>query len=361
MKTGSSLLQLMFLSIAAVVVLATAPFVGMQFISPRHLFAGDLQATILLTLRIPRVLVAFSAGSGLALCGMMFQAMFRNPLADPFTLGISSGASCGAATTILLGMSGAVAGVPYISLGAFLGAAASMACVYVLSSLQRASTNLTMLLAGIAISFLFSSMLMFMQYMSSLRDSFHIVRWLMGGIEVFGYQPFLSMAPFLGLGTAILAVKLPELDHLLVGDDLAKTRGVRVNRTKNLLLFAATLMVGSIVAVCGPIGACGSPGERPRAKVVRPSIFVVLGRSHAGGPLDPVGQASSLFAALPGPLVDLRGAGRRLDSRQGDVVARLGSQSVGQPRHDGHPRWHCHWHPGIEGADCRFGASRRRS
>ncbi len=257
MKTGSSLLQLMFLSIAAVVVLATAPFVGMQFISPRHLFAGDLQATILLTLRIPRVLVAFSAGSGLALCGMMFQAMFRNPLADPFTLGISSGASCGAATTILLGMSGAVAGVPYISLGAFLGAAASMACVYVLSSLQRASTNLTMLLAGIAISFLFSSMLMFMQYMSSLRDSFHIVRWLMGGIEVFGYQPFLSMAPFLGLGTAILAVKLPELDHLLVGDDLAKTRGVRVNRTKNLLLFAATLMVGSIVAVCGPIGFVG--------------------------------------------------------------------------------------------------------
>lgn len=96
-----------------------------------------------------------------------------------------------------------------------------------------------------------------MQYMSSLRDSFHIVRWLMGGIEVFGYQPFLSMAPFLGLGTAILAVKLPELDHLLVGDDLAKTRGVRVNRTKNLLLFAATLMVGSIVAVCGPIGFVG--------------------------------------------------------------------------------------------------------
>jgi iron complex transport system permease protein len=257
MKTGSSLLQLMSLSIAAVLVLATAPFVGMQFISPRHLFANDLQTTILLTLRVPRVLVAFSAGSGLALCGMMFQAMFRNPLADPFTLGISSGASCGAAATILLGMSGALAGVPYISLGAFLGAAVSMMCVYLLSSLQRTSTNLTMLLAGIAISFLFSSMLMFMQYMSSLRDSFHIVRWLMGGIEVFGYQAFLSMVPFLGLGTVILAVKLPELDHLLVGDDLAKTRGVRVNRTKNLLLFAATLMVGSIVAVCGPIGFVG--------------------------------------------------------------------------------------------------------
>ncbi len=257
MKTGSSTSHLLLLFLIAVLVVATAPFVGMEIISPRHLFANDLQTTILWTLRVPRVLVAFCAGSGLALCGMMFQAMFRNPLADPFTLGISSGASCGAAVTILLGMSGAIAGVPYISLGAFLGAALSMMCVYLLSSLQRASTSLTMLLAGIAISFLFSSILMFMQYLSSLRDSFHIVRWLMGGIEVFGYQPLFSMLPFVGLGVAILAFKLPELDHLLVGDDLAKSRGVRVNRTKNLLLLAATLMVGSIVAVCGPIGFVG--------------------------------------------------------------------------------------------------------
>ncbi len=250
-------LQLFLLAVLSITVVCIAPFIGMEAILPGSLAKGGLQSTIFWTLRVPRVLAAFIAGSGLALCGMMFQAMFRNALADPFTLGISSGASCGAAATILLGMSGAFAGIPFISLGAFVGAAVSMACVYALSSMQRTSTSLTMLLAGIAISFLFSSVLMFMQYLSSLRDSFHIIRWLMGGIEVFGYGQILSMLPFVCVGIGILVLKLPELDHLLVGDDMAKSRGVRVEQTKNLLLLAATLIVGSIVAVCGPIGFVG--------------------------------------------------------------------------------------------------------
>jgi iron complex transport system permease protein len=257
MNSKSGIASLFALAAAAVAVVAIAPFIGMEIITPGHLFKNDLQSTIFFSLRVPRVCVAFIAGAGLALCGMMFQAMFRNPLADPFTLGISSGASCGAAATILLGLNGAVFGVSFISLGAFAGAAISMACVYLISSLQRTPSSLTMLLAGIAISFLFSSILMFMQYLSSLRDSFHIIRWLMGGIEVFGYHQILSMLPFVMAGMAILFFKLSELDHLLVGDDLAKSRGVRVNMTKNLLLLAATLIVGSIVAVCGPIGFVG--------------------------------------------------------------------------------------------------------
>ncbi len=254
-KSGAASIALLF--ILAIAVVAAAPFAGMEFISPADVFGKNLQATVFWTLRVPRVLAAFIAGSGLALCGMMFQAMFRNALADPFTLGISSGASCGAAATILLGLSGAIAGIPLISLGAFAGAAASIACVYLLSNMLRTTTSLTMLLAGIAISFLFSSVLMFMQYLSSLRDSFQIVRWLMGGIEVFGYRQVLTMLVFAGTGIALLAVKLPELDHLLTGDDLAASRGVAVAGTKNLLLLAATLIVGSIVAVCGPIGFVG--------------------------------------------------------------------------------------------------------
>ncbi len=257
MIAKSNLLQLVLLFFTACIVLVAAPFVGMDFIFPSQLFKNDLQTTIFFSLRVPRVIVAFVAGSGLALCGMMFQALFRNPLADPFTLGISSGASCGAAMTILIGLNGAFFGLSYISIGAFLGAALSMIFVFSLSNLQKASSNFAMLLSGIAISFLFSSILMFMQYISSLRDSFHIVRWLMGGIEIFGYQQILSMLPFVLTGMIIVFLKLPELDHLLSGDDLAKSRGVRVGRVKNLLLLAATLIVGSIVAVCGPIGFVG--------------------------------------------------------------------------------------------------------
>ena len=215
MNSKSGIASLFALAAAAVAVVAIAPFIGMEIITPGHLFKNDLQSTIFFSLRVPRVCVAFIAGAGLALCGMMFQAMFRNPLADPFTLGISSGASCGAAATILLGLNGAVFGVSFISLGAFAGAAISMACVYLISSLQRTPSSLTILLAGIAISFLFSSILMFMQYLSSLRDSFHIIRWLMGGIEVFGYHQILSMLPFVMAGMAILFFKLSELDHLL--------------------------------------------------------------------------------------------------------------------------------------------------
>lgn len=246
---------LLFILTAAVLVIA--PFIGIEFISPFQIYSNDFQTNIFFSLRVPRVIAAFLAGSGLALCGMMFQAMFRNPLADPFTLGIASGASCGAAFMILIGLSGAVFGVSFVSIGAFCGAAISVALVYLLSSLNKTSSSLTMLLAGIAISFLFSSLLMFMQYLSSLRDSFHIIRWLMGGIEVFGYQQIIPMAICIATGAVIIILKSPELDHLLMGDDLAKSRGVSIAFTKNLLLFAALMIVGSIVSVCGPIGFVG--------------------------------------------------------------------------------------------------------
>jgi iron complex transport system permease protein len=241
----------------AIVVLAITPFIGMSLISPFEIFENDLQREILFNLRIPRVLTAFLAGAGLSLCGMIFQAMFRNPLADPFTLGIASGASCGAAMTILAGISGAILGIPFISVGAFVGAACSMVFVYGIATLSRTVSNVGMLLAGLAVSFLFSSLLMFFQYLSSFRDSFQIVRWLMGGIEAFGYRSFFVLLPFVTIGTGIIIIKLSELDQLLTGEDIASSRGVNVRQTKSILLIAATLLVGSIVSMCGPIGFIG--------------------------------------------------------------------------------------------------------
>jgi iron complex transport system permease protein len=114
-----------------------------------------------------------------------------------------------------------------------------------------------MLLAGIAVSFLCSSLLMFFQYMSSMRDSFQIVRWLMGGIQVAGFGALVSMLPFWGVGVAIILLLLPRLDQMFAGEDLAQSRGVNVGFTKRLFLVAATFLVGGIVAVCGPIGFVG--------------------------------------------------------------------------------------------------------
>jgi len=188
---------------------------------------------------------------------MVFQAMFRNPLATPYTLGVSSGASFGAAVTILFGAAGQVMGVPMTSVGSFAGAAAAMGIVYGFSRVPRVSSSLTILLAGVAVSFMFSSLLMFAQFLSDSRHSFAIVRWLMGGLDVYGFRSVGTMLPLYVMGLAAVAWKLPELDHLLTGEDLAATRGVDVARTKTVLYFATSLTVSAIVAICGPIGFVG--------------------------------------------------------------------------------------------------------
>jgi iron complex transport system permease protein len=249
--------MLVLFGCAAVIIVVGAAFLGMKFISPAMIDAHALDREIFWQLRVPRVLAAFLAGSGLALCGMVFQAVFRNPLADPFTLGTASGASCGAAVTVLAGFTGALAGVPAVSLGAFAGAVIAMACVYAMTSFKRNSSGITMLLAGIAVSFLFSSILMFLQYMSSYRDSFQIVRWLMGGIQVNGYGSVIPMLSFWCIGVVLIALHLPALDQLCAGEDLARSRGVNVTGTKQWLLVASTLLIAGIVAVCGPIGFVG--------------------------------------------------------------------------------------------------------
>jgi iron complex transport system permease protein len=178
-------------------------------------------------------------------------------MADPFTLGVASGASFGAALTILTGAVGTVLGLPVTTIGALCGAALSFSLVLAFSARVRSGSPNTVLLAGIAVSFFFSSLLMFSQYLSSMRDSFRIVRWLMGGVEVFGYKPLLSMLPFAAIGMVLTFANVKALDHFLTGEDVAQTRGVRVRLSRNLLLAAASIMVGGTVAVCGPIGFVG--------------------------------------------------------------------------------------------------------
>jgi iron complex transport system permease protein len=255
------MLILIAMSIAAVAVL---PFIGMELITVGQIFHDSFQRDIFFTLRLPRVLTAFLAGGGLAVCGLVFQGLFRNPMADPFTLGVASGASFGAAAAILFGAAGAtLLGVPTTVLGALCGAALSITLVLAISGALRppvgrsAPAPHAILLAGLAAGFFFSSLLMFSQYVSDMRESFHIVRWLMGGVDVFGYKPLLTMLPFVAVGMILAVANVTALDHFLTGEDIAQTRGVRVRLSRNLLLCAASVTVGGIVSVCGPIGFVG--------------------------------------------------------------------------------------------------------
>ncbi len=183
--------------------------------------------------------------------------MFRNPLTTPFTLGVSSGASLGAAIYVRFGVSLTIMGISGMSLFAFLGAILSIMLVYGLTMAKRGFSTATMLLAGVAISFFFSSVILFTQYMSDFTHSFRILRWLMGGLEVVGFDAALNMLPFVISGSVIILCLTHELNLMTTGEELAISRGVDVKKTKNLLFFATSLMVGGVVAICGPIGFVG--------------------------------------------------------------------------------------------------------
>jgi len=260
MRAGSRNLALAALAAGAVAVLFAAPFIGEERVPLRVLFdrsSGDVASTIFWSLRLPRVLVSLLAGAGLAVSGMAFQAMFRNPLATPFTLGVSSGASLGATIALRLGFTFSILSFSAVSAAAFAGAGAAILLVYGLTRARRGFSAATMLLAGVAVSFFFSSMILLMQYLSDILDSARILRWIMGSLATVGYASTLEMLPFVTAGASLVLYLTHELNLLTTGEDIATSRGVNVARTKHLLFFATSLMVGGVVAVCGPIGFVG--------------------------------------------------------------------------------------------------------
>jgi len=244
----------------AIVVLAVAPFIGMTHVSLGVIFnpgSSSLESGIFWGIRVPRILVSFLAGAALAVSGMAFQAMFRNPLATPFTLGVSSGASLGAAIYVHSGVAFAILGISGVSCSAFLGSILAILLVYGLTQFRKGFSTATMLLAGVAVNFFCSSVMLFIQYMSDLIHSFRILRWLMGGLEVAAFDSVFNMLPFVVIGSVIVLFLTQELNLMTVGEDIAVSRGVDVKKIKPILFIATSLMIGGVVAVCGPIAFIG--------------------------------------------------------------------------------------------------------
>jgi len=252
--------RLLLLAAVALAVVAIAPLVGIERVGPDaflHPGAGSPEAIILWRIRVPRVLAALLGGAGLAAGGAAFQAVFRNPLATPYTLGLASGAAFGVAAATRLGLAIAFAGLPFLPLAALAGALLAVATVWTLTHLRPAFSTTTLLLAGVAMSFFFSSLILFLQYTASLGDSFRIVRWLMGGLGAVDGRAVLGMLPFVLVGAGLLAWRARELDLLATGSDIAASRGVEVAAVRRLVFLATSVMVGGVVAACGPIGFVG--------------------------------------------------------------------------------------------------------
>lgn len=255
--------KLVFLSALAALslsALALAPFVGPAPVSLKSVLAnapGDAGAEIFYKVRVPRVLMAFLAGAGLSVSGMAFQALFGNPLATPFTLGVASGASLGAALWVRFGAALAIFGVSGAGFAAFCGSMLSIALVYGATRLSGGFSTNVMLLAGVAASFFFSSVILLVQYLSDFSHSFRIVRWLMGGLETADYGTVANLFPFVFAGCAVVLFSVRELDLLLLGEETAASRGVDVESARRLVFFGVSLMVGGVVSMCGPIGFVG--------------------------------------------------------------------------------------------------------
>lgn len=218
---------------------------------------NDLDAMIFWQIRVPRVLLAMFAGMGLSLGGVVFQAIFRNPLATPFTLGVAGGASLGVTLSIFLGLNLTILGVSGISLSALVGAMGAIAIVY---GIARATGNIspnTMLLGGVAISFFFSSLILLLQYLGDMSDSFRIIHWLMGDLSRASVDTVLQILPFIVSGALITGLLHRELNLLSINDDLAASCGLHVERMRIILFLAVSLMIAGIVTVCGPIGFVG--------------------------------------------------------------------------------------------------------
>jgi iron complex transport system permease protein len=208
-------------------------------------------------LRIPRVLTAFLAGVALATSGMIFQALFRNPLATPFTLGVSGGAALGTTVWLRFGAPLFVVGISGSSVAGILGALGAVALVYGMAKIKSGFSTATLLLAGVAVNLFLSSLILLMQYFSDPGETFRMIRWLMGGFSVVGFATPVNLAVFALAGLVPAALLTREMNLLLTGEELAGARGVNVDRTKKLLFLAASLMTGATVAFCGPVAFVG--------------------------------------------------------------------------------------------------------
>lgn len=208
-------------------------------------------------LPLPRLALGTIAGAGLAIAGAMFQALFRNPLASPYTLGISSGASLGAAVVILLTGGGLWYGLPVVSLAAFGGALACVLIVYGVAHMSRGTSVATLLLTGITIGFICSALIVLVMYLAKQHDLGRMLRWMMGSLEVVGMDPAYEALAMFVLAGGVAAWLHRDLDLLMMGEVVAASRGVCVRRSRRWAYFAASLLTAGVVAHCGPIGFVG--------------------------------------------------------------------------------------------------------
>ncbi len=210
---------------------------------------------IILEIRLPRIVLAALVGAALAVAGVVMQAMFRNPIASPYVLGISSGAAFGASLAFILGIN-LLAGISAVTIMAFLFSLITMYIVYMIARKGEGSSIETLLLTGIAVSALFSALVSLLMYIAGEKLE-SIWFWLMGGLWASDWDKVLFTLPFIFIGITILFYFSRQLNLLMMGEETALNLGLDVEKFKIILLILASLITAAAVSVCGIIGFLG--------------------------------------------------------------------------------------------------------
>ncbi len=242
------------------------------FYPPAAAGIDDTLRYIVINVRLARICLALLVGAALSLAGVVYQGVLLNPLADPFTLGVSSGAAFAAALAILLGWSS----IPFFGIGAlpvvaFVGAILALYLVYLLGRLDGRVHATTLVLAGIIVSTFLSAWISLLKSLN--QDSIStIVLWIMGSLSGRGWLHVLLMTPYVAAGIVVVLLYVRELDLFSLGDVQAQQLGLNVPRTRFILLLTASLVTAAAVSVTGIIGFVGL--------VVPHLVRLLLGPQH---------------------------------------------------------------------------------
>ncbi len=221
-----------------------------------HIHTSAIEEAIIWDIRLPRVILALFAGASLAIAGSAMQGTLRNPLVSPFTLGISSGAAFGAALAIILGV-GVVGGGRYIViLNAFVFALLTMALVYGIARIRSMTTE-TVILAGIAVSYLFMALVSALQYIAGEHDLAAIVYWTMGSLNAASWGQVLIILPILAICIPLMVRYAWDLNVMGAGEEVASSLGVAVKRVRVINLTLATVVTATVISFTGIIGFIG--------------------------------------------------------------------------------------------------------
>ena len=233
---------------------------------------NETSAVIMLHIRLPRVLTGFLVGGSLAIVGVALQALLRNPLADPYVLGVSSGAALGVSLAMLLGMGTTLAFLPGLPFFGFVGGLVSLVVMYRLARSQGRLPIQSVLLAGVILNAMLTALIMFITSIMDPNRSAGLIAWLMGSLTVSNYGLLSMFALYVAGGASLLLQKAQTMNILTFGEETARSLGVETERVKKRLFILAALLTGAVVSVSGMIGFVGM--------IVPHAVRMLIGSDH---------------------------------------------------------------------------------